>query len=86
MSQRLLNIGRVGATGQQKGGVGVPEIVSSYVGQLRSLEQGLEEPVDYVLCVEGEYPCPWQIRVLSPRNLSLLASDQEGCRVGFNAM
>jgi hypothetical protein len=53
MPKRLLNIGRVGATGQQKGGVGVPEIVSSYVGQLRSLEQGLEEPVDYVLCVEG---------------------------------
>ena len=53
MPKRLLNIGRVGATGQQKGGVGVPEIVSSYVGQLRSLEQGLEEPVDDVLCVEG---------------------------------
>ena len=53
MPERLLNKGRVGATGQQQGGVGVPEIVSSYVGQLRSLEQGLEEPVDYVLCVEG---------------------------------
>ena len=43
----------MGATSQQQGCVGVPEIVPPYVGQLRSLEQGLEEPVDYVLGVEG---------------------------------
>ena len=53
MPERLLDVGGMGATGQQQGCVSVPEIVSSYVGQLRLLEQGLEEPVDYVLGVEG---------------------------------
>src|SRR5215208_4006074 len=53
MPERLLNIGWVGATSQQQGSVGVPEIVPPYVGQLRSLEQRLEEPVDYVLGVVG---------------------------------
>jgi hypothetical protein len=40
-------------TSQEQGRVGVPEIVPPYVGQIRSLEQGLEEPVDDVLGVEG---------------------------------
>ena len=43
----------MGAAGQEKGRVVVPEIVSPNVGQLRSLEQRLEEPVDYVLGVDG---------------------------------
>ena len=40
------------ATGEQECEASVPEIVPPYVGQLRSLEHGLEEPVGYVLCVE----------------------------------
>src|SRR5215213_4962537 len=53
MSQRLLHVGGVGAASQQQGCVGVPEIMPPYVRQLCSLERGLEEPVDYVLGVEG---------------------------------
>jgi len=53
MAQRLLDVGGVGAASQEQGRVGVPEIMPPYVGQLRSLEQGLEEPVDDVLGVEG---------------------------------
>jgi hypothetical protein len=53
MSQRLLDVGGVGAASQEQGSVGVPEIVPPYVRQLCSLEQGLEEPVDNVLGVDG---------------------------------
>jgi len=49
MPERLLNIGRVGAASQKQGCVGVPEIMPPYIRQLRSLEQGLEEPVDFYL-------------------------------------
>jgi hypothetical protein len=52
MPKRFLNIGRVGATGQQKGGVGVPEIMPAYRWQLRPLEQRLEVTVYDVLGVE----------------------------------
>jgi hypothetical protein len=53
MPERLLNKGRVGATGQLQGGVGVPEILPAYVRQPRPLEQRLEVAVDDVLSVEG---------------------------------
>ncbi len=53
MPERLLDVGRVGTASQEQRRVRVPEIMPPCVGQLRSLEQGLEEPVDYVLCVEG---------------------------------
>jgi hypothetical protein len=53
VSERLLNVGRVSATGQQQGGVRVPEIMPAYRWQPCLLAQRLEEPVDYVLCVEG---------------------------------
>ena len=52
MPKRFLNIGRVGATGEQQGGVGVPEIVPPYVRQPRPLEERLEVAVDDVLGVE----------------------------------
>jgi hypothetical protein len=42
VSQRLLHVGGVGAASQEQGCVGVPEIMPPNVGQLRSLEQGLE--------------------------------------------
>jgi hypothetical protein len=48
MPERFLTIGRVGATGQRQGGVGVPEITSAYSWQLRPLEQGLEPEVEDV--------------------------------------
>ena len=43
----------MGAASQEQGCVGVPEIMPPYVGQLRSLEQGLEVPVDNVLGIDG---------------------------------
>ena len=49
----VLDVLRVRATSEHDREAGVPEIVPSYVRQLRTLEQGLEEPVDYVLCLEG---------------------------------
>ena len=52
MPKRFLNIGRVGATGQQQGGVGVPEITPAYRWQPCSLKQRLEVAVDDVLSVE----------------------------------
>ena len=53
MPKRLLNIGRVGATGQQQGGVGVPEIMPAYRWQPCLLEQRLEVAVDDVLGIQG---------------------------------
>jgi hypothetical protein len=53
VSQRLLDVGGVGSASQEQRCVSVPEIMPPYVGQLRSLEQGLEVPVDYVLGVVG---------------------------------
>ena len=52
VSQRLLDVGRVGATGQQQSGVRVPEIMPAYRWQPCLLEQRLEVAVDYVLRVE----------------------------------
>ena len=49
MTQGLLHVGRVRAFGQQQRGVGVLQVVPPYVGQPRSLEQGLEVAGDDVL-------------------------------------
>jgi hypothetical protein len=51
MPEGFLNVGRVGASGQQQGGVSVPEIMPAYRWQPRPLEQRLEVAVDYVLGV-----------------------------------
>ena len=63
MPERLLNIGRVGATGQQQGGVGVPKIIPAYPWQLRPLEQWLELEVEDVLGLER---VPWSKQTRGP--------------------
>jgi hypothetical protein len=52
MPEGFLTIGRVGATGQQQGGVGVPKIIPAYPWQLRPLEQWFELEVEDVLGLE----------------------------------
>jgi hypothetical protein len=52
VSQRLLDVSRVGAASQEEGCVGVPEIVPPYVGQPRPLEKRLEAAVHYILSVK----------------------------------
>src|SRR5215212_9091564 len=49
----VLDVLRVHAVGEQDREAGVPEIVPADGGELRTLEQGFEVPVDYVLGVEG---------------------------------
>ncbi len=49
----MLDVLRVRSSRKQDREADMPQIVPAYIRQPRTLEHGLEVPVDYVLSVEG---------------------------------